>query len=202
MKKIVFGALVALTANFNPALAVTYNETTDGALTGQTIFLGNGVNTIIGSFAFPGDSADSFKFQGTINSISVSFDSILPVDNSTYTAFAFLGSQNFQVTSTKTILMSAGEAVTPALAQFGTEFFPLTSAFFVFEIGAGPIGQISGATVNYTITIDGNLSALPEPSTWAMMILGFAGIGFMTYSKRRRLALLYATGPSQNPSTP
>jgi len=29
------------------------------------------------------------------------------------------------------------------------------------------------------------ISAIPEPSTWAMMILGFAGIGFMAYRKRR-----------------
>jgi hypothetical protein len=29
------------------------------------------------------------------------------------------------------------------------------------------------------------VSAVPEPSTWAMMILGFAGVGFMTYRKRK-----------------
>jgi hypothetical protein len=33
--------------------------------------------------------------------------------------------------------------------------------------------------------INGNVAAAPEPSTWAMMILGFAGIGFMTYRKRK-----------------
>jgi hypothetical protein len=32
------------------------------------------------------------------------------------------------------------------------------------------------------------LAAVPEPSTWAMMILGFAGIGFMAY-RRRKVAL-------------
>jgi PEP-CTERM motif len=34
-------------------------------------------------------------------------------------------------------------------------------------------------------------SAVPEPSTWAMMILGFAGIGAMTY-RRRKSAMLAA----------
>ncbi|MCK1636032.1 PEP-CTERM sorting domain-containing protein [Bradyrhizobium sp. 157] len=29
--------------------------------------------------------------------------------------------------------------------------------------------------------------AVPEPSTWAMMILGFAGVGFMAYRRRNRL---------------
>jgi len=29
-------------------------------------------------------------------------------------------------------------------------------------------------------------SAVPEPSTWAMMILGFAGVGFMAYRRRNQ----------------
>jgi hypothetical protein len=30
----------------------------------------------------------------------------------------------------------------------------------------------------------GVVAAVPEPSTWAMMILGFAGVGFMAYRRR------------------
>ena len=33
--------------------------------------------------------------------------------------------------------------------------------------------------------------SVPEPSTWAMMILGFAGVGYMTY-RRRKIAALAA----------
>jgi hypothetical protein len=29
----------------------------------------------------------------------------------------------------------------------------------------------------------------PEPSTWAMMLLGFAGLGFLGYRKAKRAAL-------------
>ncbi len=29
------------------------------------------------------------------------------------------------------------------------------------------------------------ITAVPEVSTWAMMILGFAGLGFMTYRRRK-----------------
>jgi len=32
---------------------------------------------------------------------------------------------------------------------------------------------------------DGNVSAVPEPSTWAMLILGFAGVGFMAYRRKQ-----------------
>ena len=30
------------------------------------------------------------------------------------------------------------------------------------------------------------VAAVPEPSTWAMMILGFAGVGFMAYRRSRK----------------
>jgi hypothetical protein len=36
------------------------------------------------------------------------------------------------------------------------------------------------------------VSAVPEPSTWAMMILGFAGIGFMGFRRTRKSALSIA----------
>ena len=34
------------------------------------------------------------------------------------------------------------------------------------------------------------VNAVPEPSTWAMLILGFAGIGFMAYRRKSRPAVL------------
>jgi Domain of unknown function (DUF4082)/PEP-CTERM motif len=37
------------------------------------------------------------------------------------------------------------------------------------------------------------VSAVPEPSTWAMMILGFCGIGFMAYRRKQ-------SGPSFRPA--
>ena len=42
--------------------------------------------------------------------------------------------------------------------------------------------------------VAGNLSvsAVPEPSTWAMMILGFAGVGFMAYRRKSKPALMAA----------
>lgn len=42
-------------------------------------------------------------------------------------------------------------------------------------------------TYNFEIT-----QAVPEPSTWAMMILGFAGVGFMAYRRRNQGVALTA----------
>jgi hypothetical protein len=38
--------------------------------------------------------------------------------------------------------------------------------------------------------IRGNIGAVPEPSTWAMMILGFAGVGYMIYRRKRQATAL------------
>jgi hypothetical protein len=38
----------------------------------------------------------------------------------------------------------------------------------------------------------GNVNAVPEPSAWAMMILGFAGIGFVAYRRKSTPALMVA----------
>jgi hypothetical protein len=35
-------------------------------------------------------------------------------------------------------------------------------------------------------------AAVPEPSTWAMMILGFAGVGFMAYRRKSKPTLMAA----------
>ena len=44
-------------------------------------------------------------------------------------------------------------------------------------------------TVDNLTLAQGLTSAVPEPSTWAMMILGFAGVGFLAYRRRKTSAL-------------
>jgi hypothetical protein len=40
----------------------------------------------------------------------------------------------------------------------------------------------NGLLDNVTVT-----AAIPEPESWAMLILGFLGIGFMAYRKRNNM---------------
>jgi hypothetical protein len=49
-------------------------------------------------------------------------------------------------------------------------------------------------TFAFTATWTGfeQVAAVPEPSTWAMMILGFCGVGFMTYRRRNPISTLTA----------
>lgn len=62
---------------------------------------------------------------------------------------------------------SAGATLTP------------TANPFSLTLGAAITRTTAGTT-----TGDVNLSAVPEPSTWAMMIIGFFGIGFLAYRRQ------------------
>ena len=42
------------------------------------------------------------------------------------------------------------------------------------------------------------VAAVPEPSTWAMMILGFAGVGFMAYRRKNKMELMGMHDPLAN----
>src|SRR4051794_18871596 len=45
-----------------------------------------------------------------------------------------------------------------------------------------------GGSAGYGGTL--SVAAVPEPSTWAMMILGFFGLGFMAYRRRNQTAAI------------
>jgi hypothetical protein len=87
-----------------------------------------------------------------------------------------------------------------SLADIG---FPTANYTNTLSISEGPTGAIytpvtgepgfvagSAGPVTYDLT---SLAAdVPEPSTWAMMILGFAGVGFMAYRRKSKPALMAA----------
>ena len=74
-----------------------------------------------------------------------------------------------------------------------------------FDFLAGPLNFNPNASGIYTFDLKlfsaeerllGNVSiqvnAVPEPSTWAMLILGFAGVGFMAYRRKSWSATIAA----------
>jgi hypothetical protein len=88
--------------------------------------------------------------------------------------FSFTGDQ-----ATIPILMSLS-----AGGQYGFADFGDTATF---SFNALPDG------VSYTSASGNFLSgSVPEPSTWAMLLLGFAGIGFMAYRRKSKPALMPA----------
>jgi hypothetical protein len=53
----------------------------------------------------------------------------------------------------------------------------LTPGTYTYDFGTGPFAD----------SVVVNIAAVSEPATWAMMILGFAGIGFLAYRRKSNL---------------
>ena len=51
--------------------------------------------------------------------------------------------------------------------------------------GINDLGQIVGFYADANSNTIGFETTIPEPSTWAMMLAGFAGLGFLGYRKAR-----------------
>ena len=85
-----------------------------------------------------------------------------------------------------------GNPLNPHLAA-GTEMND-----FNLALSATVTGYTDGRGISLLIPNDASqvvitqTSAVPEPSTWAMMVLGFAGIGFMAYRRKSKPALMAA----------
>jgi PEP-CTERM motif len=87
----------------------------------------------------------------------------------------------------------------------GTSFFTDQVLLDLFSLSAFPdqvsaIGEPGDQLVSLqgTVTYDYTpaVSGVPEPSTWAMMLIGFAGLGFALRRSRHRLGLATTEGHS------
>jgi hypothetical protein len=83
----------------------------------------------------------------------------------------------------------------PAITlRFNTAFFSESvdwqgftgEGFTHIQDNALGIGQFGPLQHGETVIA---VAAVPEPSTWAMMILGFCGIGFMTFRRKGQMAI-------------
>ena len=90
----------------------------------------------------------------------------------------------------------------PSTNDFYLQIFGLGGEVPGVSLAFNQLGytQTSVSTDNYFYTLNqtGTVSAtpitaaVPEPSTWAMLLLGFAGIGFLAYRRKSAPALMAA----------
>jgi hypothetical protein len=151
----------------NGTTGVGFSQATD---TGLNFTAGSGdFYTFIGLPA--GDN--SINFPNITSAFNTNFG-VVPTSFDVYQASiaaGFNGQSFFQVNGS----FPAGTVIVP----FGTGglFTSWTNTGLDTGgqcIGCGPGTQIGG---------------VPEPSTWAMMLLGFAGVGFMAYRRKSKPAL-------------
>ena len=84
----------------------------------------------------------------------------------------------------------SGPTVTSAVADASSGFFPVGLAIVGNQLQInfqGVAGNLNASPLSSLIDVSTS-SAVPEPSTWAMMLLGFAGLGFAFGQSRRKLS--------------
>jgi hypothetical protein len=62
--------------------------------------------------------------------------------------------------------------------------YSLTEQYVITAMGEAS----NNSTISISGSVDDSVSAVPEPSTWAMMLLGFAGLGFVFRQSQRKVS--------------
>jgi hypothetical protein len=74
-------------------------------------------------------------------------------------------------------------------------FEQLHALSFVAPVGLDTLTFVvkdDGPPTAFRAEFSANVSPVPEPSTWAMMILGFIGVGFMAYRRKPKMSFRLA----------
>jgi hypothetical protein len=180
--KLLCRTLLGLTILASPAKAsvlVSYTLTFTGANAND-----DGTGMLVLSLpSFPDNNTIGFtNLPSSIFSSLTAMIGTLPTFTLTNSNIAFGGVQG---TSSLSIDISMTESASglavgaPILAIFNGS--PNAGGYTINPFNQG--GTLASGT--YTIGAPFT-AAVPEPSTWAMMLLGFCGLGFMAYRRKQR----------------
>jgi PEP-CTERM motif len=170
--------IVASLPNVSGVYAAPFGDSTNYLTTGSTVFPGG---TAVETLTFNSGYTKFGLYWGSIDS---------------YNSISFLS--NNQVVGTFTG-GSSGIAVQPS-GPDGNQTSGDTNRYVTFLFSGGAsFDEVKFSSTSAAFEIDdltaSNLSVtapVPEPSTWAMMILGFMGVGFMAYRRKNRFAFRLA----------
>jgi PEP-CTERM motif len=161
------GSVISGTIQYDPSLlSYTSLSVHDGVYSGPT-----------GSLTFTTDGG--YSISSLLSRIEVSDDSSF---NWNYTFVATVGSQNGPG-AYSTILMrlfdnTKTDTDLPTTLDLSHSFVEETWAETRLD------GIQSTYVYGYDLTSVTLTTSVPEPSTWAMMIFGFAGLGFLAYRRK------------------
>jgi hypothetical protein len=151
----------------------------------QRLFTSISSNVVDVSFFVPGSTTAALT-----NGFGAVFTD---VDLANTTSLTFFDSAN---SSLGTFFVPVGTIPDGSLSFLGVDFGSDVISRVRITIGNTALGSIEGGGVDLVVLDDflygEPVAAVPEPSTWAMMILGFAGIGFMAYRRKSKSALMAA----------
>ena len=78
-----------------------------------------------------------------------------------------------------------GSSLASPIAASGDQTGSYSNAYVTFNFGAPSFDEVILASADNSFEFTNVAAAAPEPATWAMMILGFLGVGFMMYRRAR-----------------
>jgi PEP-CTERM motif len=192
---ILLGSMFAMVGSANAAV-FTFSFTDDPTVDSGLNFYGRThvSGTVTGELFGLADNG----FSTPTSIVITSNESALGITNNTITNFIGIVGTGFDV---------SGGAIIGA--DLLLNFIDPSGEFFQFRFNSTSEGAPSGLNLlfwnggNFPVVGTGNqggfggatyaeIAAVPEPSTWAMMVLGFAGIGFMAYRRKSKPALMAA----------
>jgi len=208
MRKLITGVLCAFVgaaalsaATKAVASTITYTESAFGSGTLKGVSFRDAAITMTGVADTNGQFFLSNQFGNPLTSLTIDISGFAPVTyNGSIAAFAFANANAVPAT-----VVGFGEPDAPASVILATVSQSLTGYQLVTAIG--PVSDFGGTDSRIVPTTGGDfiltdvgqatftatLSApVPESSTWATMILGFASLGFMAYRRRNRASALTA----------
>jgi hypothetical protein len=159
-----------------PGLSYT-NSTFDVTSSGGIAAIGNAPSAVnfnnLGSFSATGVTG---TYTGNNFDLLVSFTA--PAGTSPGTAL-------FTDVITGSVTSGSGGAV---IVTFDSALKTFTYDEGAFTFSVNNVSLTVSPELSNSIAVSGQIlvQAVPEPSTWAMMILGFMGVGFMAYRRKNR----------------
>jgi len=166
------------------------NSTVSGGLVYDTTLIpapGSGTkNVAFSSFPDIGSIPSATAFHFSVGSLSFNLNNdplaAIQYKNGKFNGFA--ANELFTFGGNQYDLLISGGTWQIYLAPGGNTDLSTTFVSGYFNIGDN---QLTGKT-----PFTPQVAAVPEPATWAMMILGFVGVGFMAYRRRNQRAALAA----------
>jgi hypothetical protein len=204
-------AAAVVFASAAPAAAVTFSGSTTGCFGSNCSSFQTTASAATGN---PSDSGSelsfntgSFNVTTTTGPVTISLGSFTLGDNSNN-----YGNDTFKLKIDFTAPTGASPDPSNAFVADLTGNVNINGGTVTIDFGGAQSFTFGGGTFNLTVndvtlriqdffdnsdtaSITGsitNVSAVPEPSTWAMMILGFFGVGFMAYRRSNKPAILLA----------
>jgi hypothetical protein len=187
----ILGAIATVaTLAATPSQATTYTYTTQGCFgpCNSPLSFGTNASDFLGDLSFSGISPAVSQTTSPLNLGTLS------IDNSLFDWVGF--SDTFDL---KVLFTSPGTVNTTFQADLSGLIFLTAGKITIdwdpnsetinyaggsFKLTLGDINLTSRDLSDPILATISNVSAVPEPSTWAMMILGFFGVGFMAYRRK------------------